>query len=90
MLPLYFLACFPASGLSRLYRLDSTCRAEQDFIVRRLRDLGWEVLGADPNMSVTPADSTERKLLDQVCFLWPYLLSMAVLWLPSLYLPWLY
>jgi hypothetical protein len=47
--------------------------AEQEFIVRRLRDLGWEVLGADPNMSVTPADSTERKLLDQVYFLWPYL-----------------
>ena len=44
----------------------STCRAEQEFIVRRLRDLGWEVLGAGPNMSVTPADSTERKLLDQV------------------------
>ena len=41
--------------------------------MRRLRDLGWEVLGADPNMSVTPADSTERKLLDQVYFLWPYL-----------------
>ena len=39
--------------------------AEQAFIVRRLRALGWEVLAADPSMSVTPADSTERKLLDQ-------------------------
>ena len=38
---------------------------EQEFIVRRLRALNWEVLCADRDLSVTPASVLEKKLLEQ-------------------------